>query len=316
MADYPTQKPRGFSTICLPISPDHYQQIIDSAREFRRFLDQSFRDGPELFPAAFAQGYTLKDGRVSIKRGLRLRRICCKATGAALTIRPCFVLPYMVGWTDDVSGPLFLRSFGVPFWALAHVFGRNAMYWYRREVSQGRNSIVGTTIRQAALPEHLVADEHHQPRDGVKNYLATTVGGGCCLGAALSPTAAAADLQTAYAVFKKEAPNVWADYQPQTVNSDGWAATRQAWRALFPLVVILRCFLHGWLSIRDRAKHLGPLFRALGDRVWDAYHAPDRRSFAQRLRRVGEWAARSVGAVYVLEQVRKLCGRGREYGVA
>jgi len=81
-------------------------------------------------------------------------------------------------------------------------------------------------------------------------------------------------------------------------------------------VAILRCFLHGWLSIRDRAKHLGELFRSLGRKVWDAYHAPERRSFAQRLRRLLEWAEREVTPAWVLEQVRKLCGRGREYGLA
>ena len=68
------------------------------------------------------------------------------------------------------------------------------MYWYRLEVSLGRNSIVGTTVRRAELPEHLLADEHHQTRDGEKNYIATTVGEGCCLGAALAQTAGAEDL--------------------------------------------------------------------------------------------------------------------------
>jgi hypothetical protein len=85
---------------------------------------------------------------------------------------------------------------------------------------------------------------------------------------------------------------------------------------LFPLVVIRRCFWHGWRSIRDRAKHLGELFRALGEKAWDAYHAPDRRRFAQRLRRLGDWAGHAVQATWVLEQVRKLCGRAREYGAA
>jgi hypothetical protein len=316
MAEYPQQKPRGFSTICLPISTERYHQIIDSPRLFRRWLDQAFLDTPELFPAAFAHGYTLKDDRVSAKRGLRVRRIRCKATGAAFSVRPCFVLPYMTAWTDEACGPLFLRSFGVPFWALARVFGHDPMFWYRIEVGLGRHSIVGTTVRHGDLPEHLLADEHHQPRDGVKNYIATTVGAGCCLGAALAQTAGADDLQAAYTVFKEEAQNVRAEYAPATVNTDGWAATRQAWRALFPLVVILRCFLHGWLSIRDRAKHLGELFRALGEKVWNAYHAPDRRCFAQRLRRLGEWADRQVQATWVLEQVQKLCGRAREYGQA
>lgn len=316
MAEGPNPKPRGFSTICLPISPERYQQIIDSPTLFRQWLDQAFQNTPELFPAAFARGYALKDDRLSVKRDLRLRRIRCTATGAAFSVRPAFVLPYMTAWANDAEGPLFLRSFGVPFWALARVFGRDPMFWYRLEVGLGRHSLVGTTVRHATLPEHLVADEHHQPRDGIKNYIATTVAAGCCLGSALAQSAGADDLQAAYGVFKEEAQNVQADYQPQTVNTDGWAATQQAWRALFPLIVILRCFLHGWLSIRDRAKHLGEVFQTLGDKVWEAYQAPDRRCFAQRLRRLGEWAARAVKAAWVLEQVRKLCGRARVYGQA
>jgi len=316
MAEFPDPKPRGYSTICLPVSPDDYRQIIDSPASFRHWLDQAFRDSPELFPQAFAHGYTLKDDRVSAKVGLRLRRIRCKASGDAFSVRPSFVLPYLTAWAEDADAPLFLRSFGVPFWALARVFGGSPMYWYRLEVGLGRNSIVGTTARRAPLPEHLVADEHHQPRDGSKNYIATTVGAGCCLGAALAPTAGADDLEAAYGVFQAEAQNVQADYRPVTVNTDGWAATRQAWLALFPLVVVLRCFLHGWLNIRARAKHLGEAFYAIGEKVWHAYRAPERRSFAQRLRRLLEWASRQVKAAWVLEQVQKLCGRAREYGRA
>jgi hypothetical protein len=189
MAEIPHPKSRGCSTICLPIRKDLYEQLIDSPPLFRAWLDQTFQDHPELFPKAFAQGYTLLDSRVSRKRGLRQRRIRCKATGAAFSIRPSFVLPYMTAWTDDAEGPLFPRAFGVPFWALTRLFGRDPMYWYRLEVGLGRNSIVGTTVRQKVVPEPLLADEHHQPRDGVKNYVATTVGAGCCLGAALAETA-------------------------------------------------------------------------------------------------------------------------------
>jgi hypothetical protein len=183
------------------------------------------------------------------------------------------------------------------------------------EISLGRHSIVGATVRRAALPEHLLADEHHQGRDGVKNYIATTVGEGCCLGAALAPTANADDLTDAYAVFQREADEVQPDYHPRTVSIDGWAATRQAWRALFPLVALLRCFLHGWLNIRSRGK-LDATFAALSEKVWQAYHAPDRRTFGQRLRRLGEWAQRHVQASWVLAQVQKLCGRSQEYGLA
>ena len=91
-----------------------------------------------------------------------------------------------------------------------------------------------------------------------------TVGAGCCLGAALAQTPGAEDLQAAYTVFQEEAHDVQPAYQPRTVSVDGWAATHQAWRALFPLVVLLRCFLHGWLSLRSRGK-LSAAFTALCD---------------------------------------------------
>ena len=103
MAACPDPKPRGFSTICLPVSKERYRQVIDSPALFRQWLDEAFQATPELFPAAFAQGYTLKDERVSAKRDLRLRRIECKASGAAFSVRPSFVLPYMTGLTDDVQ---------------------------------------------------------------------------------------------------------------------------------------------------------------------------------------------------------------------
>jgi hypothetical protein len=315
MAEPASPRPRGSATICLPIPQERYVQCIDSPTAFRQLLDQVFAQFPELFPTAFATGYTLKDARRSRKRGLRLRRIECRATGQAFTIRPAFVLPYMTAWTEDVGDVLFLRSFGVPFWALAHVFGRAPDYWYRLEVGLGRNSIVGTTVRRAALPEHLLADEHHQPRAGVPNYIATTVAAGCCLGAAVAEEADAVALQQAYGVFKQEARNVQPQYAPQTVNTDGWAATQAAWQTLFPLIVILRCFLHGWLSVRERAKHLGELFYTIGEKVWQVYHAPTRRSFGQRLRGLRTWAQRRLQGV-VLEQVLRLCRRGQQYGRA
>jgi hypothetical protein len=306
---------RRCSTICLPIDQDAYRPVIDSPAAFRGWLDRAFRAAPELFPAAFARGYRLKDARHSARLGICIRRIRLTATRQTFSVRPSFALPYMTGRTDAAEGPLFLRAFGVPFWALARVFGRGPMYWYRLEVHLGRNSIVGTTLRKAPVPAHLLADEHHQPRDGVKNYIATTVGDGCCLGAALAPSAGVEDLQRAYGVFEQEARDVQKDYQPQTVNTDGWAATRQAWLGLFPAVVVLRCFLHGWLAIRSRGK-LAEGFRELSGKVWEAFHALTRRSFAQRLRRVWEWAQRHLSAAWVVEQVKKLCGRAREYGRA
>jgi hypothetical protein len=304
----------GRSTICLPIGKDDYLTLVGDPAAFRRWVDDAFRDSRELFPEGFAEGYLLKDGRTSAKLGLPLRRIECQATGRAFTVRPSCVLPYMVGWTDDVEKPLFLRRFGVPFWGLAHVFGRDPMYWYRIEVSLGRNSLVGTTVRRVDVPQDLVADEHHQTHDGQKVYITTVVADGCCLGASVVDTCDETGLTEGYGVFAEEAKDVRPDYAPKTVNTDGWKATRLAWLALFPLVAVLRCFLHGWLKIRQGCKK-HPQFHEASDKVWEAYRAADRRTFGQRIRRLREWAVRVLKGE-ILDRVLRLCGRAKEYGEA
>jgi hypothetical protein len=187
------------------------------------------------------------------------------------------------------------------------------MYWHRLECSLGRSSLVGTTAQAAErLPRHLVADEKHTTladRKARKVYLAATAGGGCCLGMALAEAADADELTRAYGVFRDEARCLDRQYRPETVNTDGWPATQAAWRALFQGVTLILCFLHAFLKIRDRAVHMKEGFAGLRERVWEAYHAPDARSFSQRLRRLREWAKAHVEKEVVREKVLALCGK-------
>jgi len=125
----------------------------------RKCIDQNIVLFPELFPPEISKGYQMKDIYYPKKQSVPIRRI--EIAGIAYTIRPSFLLPYMTGKTDEVEKALFLRKFNVPFWALSYVFGRDPSYWYRTEQSIGRNSIVGTTIRNPDdLPQHLAADEN------------------------------------------------------------------------------------------------------------------------------------------------------------
>lgn len=296
-------------TICLPCTEEDYRTRVEDAHKFRDWLQQSFASHPELFPEGFAQGFHMVDCRTSKKQQLPLRRIELRDR-SRFTIRPSFVMPYMTARTADVEKGLFLRKFGVPYWALARVFGRNPMFWFRQECALGRFSIVGTTVRQAAIPEDLLADEHHQTCDGKKVFVATTVSGGCCLGVAVTAKADTEELTAAYQVFREEATNVNPEYTPKTVNTDGWKSTQAAWLALFPTIVVLRCFLHAWLKIRDRAKNLKETFYELSAQVWDAYHAENKRSFSQRLRCLATWAKTHVSGV-VLDAVRDLCAKKR-----
>lgn len=304
MAEGSAKAPRGIRTICVPVCEDEYQQIVGEPQQFRQLLDQRHREMPELFPPNFHQGYRMKDQSVSRKLGLTMRRIQLR-DGTAYTIHPSFVMPFLTARTKDVEAALFLRKFSVPFWALARVFGRDHDYWFRLEAGLGRQSIVGTTLRKAAVPQDLLADEHHQTRDGKKNYIATTVAGGCCLGAELAETAQTDELKAAYSVFRDEARDVNPDYVPRTVNTDGWRSTQTAWKWLFPAIVVLQCFLHAWLKIRDRAKHLKGTYGEIRQKVWEAYHAPDRRTFSQHLRRLSEWAQTTLTGI-VLEKVLDL----------
>lgn len=122
-----TRASRGHRTLCLPFAEEFYARVIDDLIEFRRAIDERFQSMPELFPTGFAEGYRLKDDRVSVKRKIPIRRLILK-NGTAYGVRPSFLMPYMTARTDEVQGPLFLRKFAVPYWALARVFGRDPMY--------------------------------------------------------------------------------------------------------------------------------------------------------------------------------------------
>jgi len=111
--------------------------IVRNPKDFRQWLDVCFAEMPDLFLEGFGEGYGMKDSRTSLKQDVSLRRIVLR-DGRSYSIHPSFLMPYMTAWTEDVEGPLFLRKFGVPFWALARVFGRDPMYWHRMELGLGR----------------------------------------------------------------------------------------------------------------------------------------------------------------------------------
>lgn len=308
------QAPRGAKQIVIPMTREEYDQLWPHAQRVRPFVDAWAEEFPELFPADFQQGYALHGfGRESCKQpGVKLRKIVL-ADGRSYWLRPSFVTSYMTGTVDELAYPLLLAAHGVPAWLLTIGFGHSDMYWYRLIERLGRNSLVGTTVRDAArLPEHLAADEHHVDWAGQKGYVATTVGGGCILGAALTQAADDAHLQQAYAQFASEARDVDPDYAPQTVNTDGWAATQNAFQALFSTIVVVLCFLHGFLKIRDRCRKARDLHR----RVWEVYWAATAEEFRQRMNALQEWCADQTFTAPVREMLTKLANKTQAYVVA
>ncbi len=308
--------------ITVPVSREDHEAIIDDADKYRAYLDRLIEQAPELFPAAIEAGYVWHDVLPESKKlpGVRLRRLALKAKAAdgnslVYTITPSFVLPYRTGFTDEVEKALFLRGFGVPFWALTYVFGRNDGYWYRLTERLGRYAIVGTTLKDPTrLPEHVLADEKQTGLNGETVYLATTVAAECVLGASLAVQADTAHLTEAYGHFKTEAQRLCPTYQPQTVNTDGWSATQHAWQTWFPLIAVIQCFLHAFLKIRDCAQRLR-VFPELQRRVWVVYQAQTPDAVFRQVAELYAWARQTLtGPAW--HAVQKLCAKTGEFILA
>ena len=303
---------RAQKRITLPIDAEKYREIVNDCGAYRKWIDNMVVKHPELFPKSIVNGYTLHDKRSSSKLDeIRLRRICLKACDEqrkeqVFTIAPSGVMPYFVGLTDDVEKALFLRRFDVPFWALSYMFGHNDQYWYRLENHFGRYNLVQTVVKNPEkLPQHLLADEKITRLNGEEVVVATTVGDDCILGASVALGVDTANLTEAYQHFKDEALQLNPDYKPETVNTDGWGATQKAWLSLFPLVVIIECFLHAFIKIRDRGKHMKDAFCQLSQKVWEVYHAVDAASFRMQAKELLTWAENNTTG-YVLEAVQRL----------
>ncbi len=182
------------------------------------------------------------------------------------------------------------------------------MYQYRLETSLGRNSVVSTTVNSPEkLPRHISADEKHTHLSGEKAYIPTVVGDGCILGVSVTQSAGQKDLENAYGIFKQEAANLQPDYSPDTINTDGWKALINALKSLFPHTVLIACFLHIHISIRDRSrKKFKEIFLETASKFWDCYKAETKASFSQRVRRLHEWSLKSEIPTIILDKIKKL----------
>lgn len=138
----------GEKTICLIITDEkEYATLVKQTKKFRKYLDEQIAIHPELFPREIEAGYRFHGFRTSAKLKLESRRIRLSSNGEVYQLRPDFVMPYMIGKTEEVEKGLYLRQFGVPYEAIAYVMGKDPKYWYRASLALGRPSLVGTTVK-------------------------------------------------------------------------------------------------------------------------------------------------------------------------
>jgi hypothetical protein len=292
---------------------EQYDQIWADSQQVRQFLEPLLRECPELFPPSMLDGYRLTGSLPESKKllGIQLRQV--RTAEGVYSLRPSFVFSYMSGTVEALEHPLLLLSLGVPCWMVTRIFGHNDMFWHRHLERLGRNSLVGTTVPvPEQLPQHLAADEHHADWQGTRGYVSFTAGGGCILGAALSQSADEKHLTEAYGVFAQEAQALKNDYAPQTVNTDGWWATSNAFKAIFPSVVTILCFLHGFLKIRDRCRKTYDLHH----QIWNLYRAQSKEAFYQALADFHTWFDPNNYSETVGAAVTKLCHRAQQYALS
>lgn len=305
--------PYGSRQICLNLDRHLYDAIWEDAAEVRKLVQRQYEKHPELFPPEMEHGFRLS-GHLpeSVKMpGIRLRQI--RIGGVAYTLRPSFVMPWCAGETAEVESPLLLCWYGVPCWLVTRIFGRDDMFWHRHLQRLGRNSLVGTTVFDPArLPKHLAADEHHAKWQGKKGYVTMIAARGCLLGTALTQGADQQHLEEAYGVFAQEARKLDADYAPETVNTDGWWATSNAFAALFPTIVTVLCFLHGFLKVRDRGRKEFDLHT----RIWNIFRSEHIRMFDRRMKAFRKWFENQTWSAALADAVSKLWKRAKQYRLA
>ena len=158
-----------------------------------------------------------------------------------------------------------------------------------------------------------MSDEKHSRLNGENVYIAITIAEDCVLGTSVSLTADTEGLIEAYGHFQREARHLDPDYQPETVNIDGWAATQKAWLALFPSITIIECFLHAFLEIRNRCKkRFEEIYHEIAQRVWDIYRADNAAAFRVQIEALQQWASQALHG-HVLEAVEKLCAKADRF---
>jgi len=314
MRAHPTKK--GYRTIRLPLTESAYDRFLTDRASAKARREELYEECAALFPDALPWGYALCGStEPSLQQPLLGRRRRLEQGRTVFTIAPAIVMPSMTGRTQDVDPALFLRRVPVPCWAMAHVLGRDAMSWYRLEQGVGRFSLVGTPVKNPErCPKDLGAEAKQSWVQGERVSSATTAAQDGLLGAAVAPAASQADLEQASGVCASAARTLDAQDAPHTVNTDGWQATQGAWQALCTPSTVIRCLLHAFLNIRDRATTtLGEVFAQVQKRVGEAYHAPSNRAVSPRLRRLRPGAETALPEGVMQSHTLDLCGKRAQF---
>lgn len=306
---------RGRHTIRIPTNELSYNCVIDDRAAFRAKLDELMRLYPELFPQkVLKEGYHLKELRHSKKlEDFYYYIIRTPDRQATYTVHPCFVLPYLKGYTQEVATALELMMYGVPSHKITELYGRDDSYWDNLFNSLGRFSVVGTLVKSPDdLPEDYCADEKITHWNAQKISVCMVAAKNCLFCCEATLSGCAVGLQRAYGVFKQEACWLKKCFAPVSINIDGWKATRLALNNLFASAMLVLCFLHGFIKIRNVAQK-EPHVETLYDYIWQAYHAENAEDFQQGIEDLQAWMKTVELRESTRKNVQKLIDKSTQY---
>lgn len=297
--------------IRLPIEESYYERIIKDPKLFRQWIEGLEAKYKSLMGVDISKGYQFHDIRYSSKMEIPYRRI--RVDGVILAIQPSYVLPYFSGKVSECQQGILLYLRGSSLDSIVHCYGGNQQQWLDRVNHLGRFSIVGTSVKsEAVLSYSLTADEKITFLNGKEVYACITVGGDCILGADISLTEDQQGLGEAYGVFKTEVQAEFSDYTPKSVNTDGWPATRKAWKGLFEPITLILCFLHSYIKIRNISKK-EPLKKELYHQIWQAYESENKVEFIRKINQLQQWANQHIASQTLLAQIEKMNNNAELY---
>jgi len=213
---------------------------------------------------------------------------------------------YMSGKTTESWFALLLIFYGVPLWIIVLGFKKNEQFWYRQFTYFGRFDIVGTSVKQAhKLPQNIAVDEKFTWLRAKLVYVAMLVGMNCLLGICLSQRSDEVSLEEAYGEFKTEATEINRDYQVISVVTDGWKATSNAIKKLFCESIIILCFLHSVIKIRNVAQK-EPCKKELFNKIWEIYRQENPKDFVTKMDELKQCSSVHIQKPSVIEQLDKM----------
>ena len=117
-----------FQVLALQIAGVLARDVVQSSRGDGDHLLVRLMSGPDALDGEAVD--VLEQGG-DVPGALRHVETDDLIAGAVFALRPSFVMPSLIARTAEVEKALSLRQWGVPFDALASIFGRDALFWYR-----------------------------------------------------------------------------------------------------------------------------------------------------------------------------------------